>query len=625
MPEEVRCLKKLELDVRLGNSSLTFAPSDRHDATDADGNRDGFAARAVFISPSSGHVRVPAFFCRAGGEWHLLVRFAPEEPGEWRVRVEAADARGNAATSGWKAFRASPSRETGFLRTPRLAGVARDFPPDILVARRGSEYEPFFGVATARAWNAPATPDTPTEEWPGQVIDLERDLFAPMRQSGVNMLIYWFAPWETQLVHRGPGAEPWKRFDQERARRMDEVVRLAEAYSVKLVLNIWPHPALREGDRPWRQGVWNSGPAEWQNGFSAFGGGLSCSDFFKSDDGAEGRWRELWLHQRNLLRYIVARWGYSPAVGLWSTVCLPQGMTGWRDRRTFERWHGSVVRCLRHYDFVNRPLTLVSWREPIPWVGGEEEVDVAQFCVYPKWFYRPKRTMLDAEMRRWIVDRMYSSTLSARGGRPWKPVFCGEYALIERLRPEDTLSTHGRRYPEYMRLASWAALVGGAAILPAEWNDGARFGEHVGRDQRGRLLYDNFAELAGVRAFVKGNEGVPGDFPLNLARPKRPVDLPGLGETGPLALSLREGEHGILEMIAWVSGPARGQEGSEDRSLRLSGLVPSADYEGSFRSAPGGTVKSFRLSAGPAGVVLLLLPEFDHSLAFKLRYAGQPD
>ena len=404
---------------------------------------------------------------------------------------------------------------------------------------------------------------------------------------------------------------------------MDEVVALAETYGVKLCLTIWAHPALREGDRPWQHGLWDRGPPAWRNAFAAFDGGLPCAHFFRGHDKAEGTWRELWLHQRNLLRYIVARWGYSRAVGLWCTVCLPQGMTGWQDRETFDRWHDSVVRCLRRLDVVRRPLTAVSWRERRPWVGGEERVDVAQFCVYPQWFYNPRRTTLDAGMRAWIVDEMHLRTRAALDATSGRPVFCGEYALIERSRPSDTLTTHGRRYPHYLRLASWAALLAGAAILPAEWDDGARFAEHVGRDSQGTLLYDNFAELAAIAAFVRGSGATPGDFPLSLGRARAPVALPSIGAARPLALSLGATRRGLVEMIGWLPRPPGASTRAGEQRLRLARLVPEAVYEGSFRWIPGGRVEPLRLEADAHGAALLTLPDYGESLAFKLRLPRQ--
>ena len=276
-PPAVQCLEKLEFELPLPNGRFQVAPTDRHDATDADRDGQGFAAWAEFVGPDDQCQTVPAFFVEAEGRWRLMVRFAPERPGPWRVRWRVTNAGGATAASGWERFVATPSVRTGFLRTPETAGVLDEFSPQVLVVRKGGAYEPFFGIATARAWNAAATPDTPPSEWPDQLIDLERDLFAPMQRHGVNVLIYWFAPWDTQLVHCGSRAEPWTSYDQRRAANMDRVVELAEKYEVKLFLSIWNHPALRQGDRPWELGTYNRGPRAWRNGFAAFGGGLECA------------------------------------------------------------------------------------------------------------------------------------------------------------------------------------------------------------------------------------------------------------------------------------------------------------------------------------------------------------
>jgi len=94
LPDETNCLEPLELTIFPDPGRFRFNADDRHDATDADADGEGFAARALFESPSGKTVRVPAFFAQPDGTWRLLVRFAPEEPGGWSVHVEAADARG---------------------------------------------------------------------------------------------------------------------------------------------------------------------------------------------------------------------------------------------------------------------------------------------------------------------------------------------------------------------------------------------------------------------------------------------------------------------------------------------------------------------------------------------------
>ena len=214
---------------------------------------------------------------------------------------------------------------------------------------------------------------------------------------------------------------------------------------------------------------------------------------------------------------------------------------------------------------------------------------------------------------------MYSRTRDALIGRPLKPVFCGEYALIERKRPSDTLLSHGRRYPEFLRLVSWSALLAGASILPAEWNDGARFGEHVGRQADGQLLYDNFAELALIARFVHGDKGGAGDFPLDLRHAKEPITLPQVGGVAPLALSLHRNDGGTVEMIGWLPRALGEGAGTDVGTLSLPGLVRNSEYRGCFHRVPEGTLSPVRFVTDGCGQGLIDLPEYRHTVAFKLR------
>ena len=84
---------------------------------------------------------------------------------------------------------------------------------------------------------------------------------------------------------------------------IDSYLASAERLGMVLVYTVWHHDLLRGPEHQWGRGNWDL------NGFRKVT--PNAADFFAD--------AESWRWQENLYRYIIARWGYSPAI-MWMTV-----------------------------------------------------------------------------------------------------------------------------------------------------------------------------------------------------------------------------------------------------------------------------------------------------------------
>lgn len=212
---------------------------------------------------------------RGRAEWR--VRFTPSRLGRYQVRL-AARAGGASAASPWRSFTVTPSRDPGFVRVSR-----RD--PRYFAFDSG---KPFFPIGHDVPWGLPDA----------------RAYFPKMRAHGENATYFIMMPHDTAIEWRTLGS-----YDQERAARLDRVVEAARRNGVYLKLSFDVHGALRPS-ADWKDNPYNvarGGPCAGPN------------DFYTSE--------AAWRYYARRVRYIAARWGYSPNIMAWEPVAELDGGT----------------------------------------------------------------------------------------------------------------------------------------------------------------------------------------------------------------------------------------------------------------------------------------------------------
>ncbi|MCE5256692.1 MAG: DUF5060 domain-containing protein, partial [Spirochaetaceae bacterium] len=282
--------------------------------------------------------------------------------------------------------------------------------------------EPVFLSGASMAWTS--------RDW--------EEYLGELQKAGCNFNSFWFAPWETMLVHasnavqmqkinvarklkevnlqtheewnhtwagklqydtvllRDESYHPWSYYDQGRAQWMDRILDMHRSYGIYFSLCIWPHPALKTFDHEWiGQRHWRSLREQYKDIPFGEEAKTAATEGRKKVEGTEfetSHWEEertwngfaslpaeakrqgnellaqariasfldvgnsrFWGWQRNLYRYIVARWGWDPCLVFWGVVAEVEGvgtsMNYWTDKKDHtHRWLVEVMRALNSLD-----------------------------------------------------------------------------------------------------------------------------------------------------------------------------------------------------------------------------------------------------------------------------------
>jgi len=492
---------------------------------------------AVFTAPDGQDWTIPGFW---DGKDTWRVRFTPSAEGEWSYRLIVDDADGESKPFEGK-FTCTPSDQHGWLQVGDWVDPA--YSPRYLVHHDGT---PFYGIGHCNAFNVMSY---------GFDADKGFALFGTMAAHGENMLVYWSLYSNTFI------AGNYDRYSLPDLKILDMVVEDAASKGIFLVFTVWNHDLLRDETHPWPREEWNT-----LNGFRKLG---SLDEFFTDD--------EMWAWQENLYRYFIARWGYSPAIGMWLTVSEIEGTNAGPHTDT---WHQRVNDYFVEHDAYRHPTT-ASMAGDAWWPTGYAVMDVAQMHSYNSQ-NDPVGTgplLADWTQKMWEAEA--------------KPNFIGEFGT-----PDERL------HPELLHNGIWAGLAAGAAATPMEWNDGNAWG---------RMSDEMYAHMSHLATFVA-------DLPLAHLNPVQldvTTDDEELRAWG-LVSEEKEAAFFWMQDVAPGETPAlSGAEGRTNVSVVVEGLSlgiytvhPFDTWRGVYLDEHEATVENERTT--------IVLPDFEHDLAVKL-------
>lgn len=369
----------------------------------------------LFTGPGGLQMKVPGFW---DGETSWRVRFTPSQVGQWNYSLTVKDVRGMSLPYEGK-FTVTASDLHGWLQAGNWVNPA--YSGHYLVYQDGS---PFYGIGHCDAFSLAVD---------GFSIDTGVGLFDEMKKAGENYVVWW------PLYNNSPISSSYSDYSIGSLKMIDLLVADAQKKGIFLVFTIWDHPELRDNTHP---GSWGTG--NWsKNGFSQLG---DLQSFFTSP--------EAWAWQENFYRYIIARWGYSPAIGMWQTVSEINGTNAYGQT---DPWHKQVNDYFVANDPYRHPTTASKsgGGNDISWPEGHKVMDAPQVHIYDPLNNNPVGAA--------SVLAQWTSTMWNEASRPnW----VGEFGT-----PGDAY------YPELFHNSIWAALGAGAAMTPAEWNSGGNWGE----------------------------------------------------------------------------------------------------------------------------------------------------
>ncbi len=632
-PESATVFGLCELQVQFPDKLAAFnqVPTNQlHDAYDADRNGVFMDLSAEFSHETGRKMVVPGFAMRdrVDGLWSWRIRWSPDRPGDWRAKILF---RGRGAWSGdaieiTQDLPDTIRAEVGKGLAGPLVMPGKDQNQSYLrELRPDGSSKALWLFGACRAWVVDPKgqhPDWKPNEW----IDRDKELFPALRDGGFNLLNQWMAPWEYLLIHHDraefwqQGDGSWKRvalpnqvawssfqsIDQGRALAFDRLVTACEGETrddiVRLLLSPLPHQCFQTAAHPW--GVQESGfsPEDDRgrqsfdrlNGLSGFRPGMWVWDFFEADPRLPlADWRsQLFDHQANFFRYIIARWGYSSAIGSWVLIDELDGIgdemgvmkekTGWWRHPQCERWLGDMVRMFRDRlsrsdgckylgDPFRHPLHAATTSSGgqasrggnLDWPGGPKDsrIEVAGWHWYPDsageddtWF----------DFWLYVIDGI-ASYAGAPIDQPTRLI--SEFGAMDRYAPDNKPFP---LYPTLYHHALWAGVFTGLAGTPMDWDDGKEFGEIRWRKRPGIFSKDQYPidHTAQMRALQRFLKGLSPDRLNSTMRPDSKVKCVTSETTRAFALVL---DNASPSVFGWCFVADR-----KNASLSLSGLTPGS-------------------------------------------------
>ena len=437
---------------------------------------DDIKVDASFTSPSGKVTAVPGFYmCEysheldvvsASNNWSWHVRFTPTEVGDWQYQVSASTAKG-IVTSDTGRFTATQSDRHGFIRVdPRN--------PHYFVFDDGT---PYFPVGENVGWATGGDPLGSYAKW-----------LDGLATAKANFIRVWMAPWGFSIEWLDTGLGNYAR-RQQQAFQLDQVVDMLSEHDIYMMLSLINHGQFNESTNP-----------EWdQNPYNAANGG-PCEQPACFATNAEAL--RLWKQR---LRYIAARWGYSPNIMTWEWW-NEINWTALVDADILAPWIAESASYLKTLDPYNHLITHSGSPQRDVTIWGRDDMDFVQAHLYnmsdlPAAFH----DLIPA----WLAKY------------PNKPFLMGEFGSPMQIDTEGILLHQGL----------WAAPMNGAAGTGMTW------------------WWDSYVDplnlyyqFAGVAAFFAGEDLA--------SQPWQPSSASFSGDVGARLYGLQSDDHALLWAIS---------------------------------------------------------------------------
>jgi hypothetical protein len=287
---------------------------------------------AEVVTPSGQKLNLPAYYADGG---LFAVRARPEELGTYRFGAVSETTLGIRKTDLVVSL-VTPASVQNTERT-RLPSVVLD-PKDPRMFMR-SDGLPFTPVGANLAWTAAGAPDT---------LGYYQSAFPLFAKANLNWMRIWMAHWDGLDLDwlpasLGPSPKPGS-VDEGVAETWDKLVSLAQENGVYLQVVLQHHGQFSTtSNSNWDANPWNAANP---------GGFLKSPEDFFTDPNA----RVMSLIK---YRYIVARWGWSPAIMAWELFNEVHWTDAFRHGHEAEvaRWHSVVASYIRLVDVYGHLIT----------------------------------------------------------------------------------------------------------------------------------------------------------------------------------------------------------------------------------------------------------------------------
>ncbi len=309
----------------------------------------------VITSPSAKSLVLACFYVSGTSNASIWdARFAPQEMGTYSYHFRLSKLSATVATSAEKQFQVNSSAGNGIIHKNSNWTFTYD------------SGKPFRGIGENLGWEA--------RSYENQ--KYRYDYFLPkLAENGVNFFRTWSCSWNLPFEWKTVKDTKFytnsgKYFNPGAITRMDQLVDLADSLNMHMMLALVAHGSLITSSE-WNinnYNVANGGPAKTPTEFFTLA--TSKAKF------------------KNLLRYLVARWGYSPAIGVWEffneidNAVYNGGTTLVIPEAAITQWHTEMSTYLKSIDIYRHPIsTSVSHRD-IAGLNSVADMDFNQSHIY---------------------------------------------------------------------------------------------------------------------------------------------------------------------------------------------------------------------------------------------------
>ncbi len=424
-PTQVNQFEKLEIRFNLDTQYLNpFEPSE-------------VDASAEIIAPSGKFLTVPAFYTQdfdrildggiekfiAKGASYWAVRFTPVESGTYSFNLRVNDFSGENRSESLT-FESITSSSRGFVKVNMTN-------PHYFVFDNGEPYIPLgFNISWADNNNGSFYYD----------YFLQR-----LADAGGNWVRIWMTHYFQGLTIEWGDYHPSGLYNGlgfyslEVAERLDRIVEQAKKSGIYIQLVLQHHSAFET--LKWSS--WDDNPYNIKNG-----GMLNNSmEFFTNAEANK--------FFDNRLRYIIARWGYSPHILAWELWNEVDAIIGYYDNNNIENvklWHQDKIKKIKNLD-VHQHLVTTSFSLPYFLDRNQfwnmEGIDYTQYHAYLGPVFGIEYPMVES-----------ARTLSQFN----KPTFAGEFGI-------DWLGAFNKDDPQGINIHNgiWSSLLSGNAGSGMSW------------------------------------------------------------------------------------------------------------------------------------------------------------
>lgn len=305
------------------------------------------------LAPSGKKLVLPCYYesGKSGAVSSWKARFAAREKGKYRYSFLLKQRGGQPMSSSEQSFSARPSRKDGILH----AG-------DNWVFRFDSG-KPFRGIGENICWESRASDDSKYFSEMHQESKYNYEEMLPMlKANGGNYFRTWICSWNLPIDwrsgfnnHRYTASTEY--YNPSALAKMDRMVDLCDSLELYVMLTMGP-------------GAYHTRDA---------GAASSAADFFVNPAARE--------KYRNRLRYIVARWGYSSAIGAWEFFNEVDNVQFGNKEKPIPaadivQWHNEMSQYLKSVDPYQHLVTTSISHRDLEGMNSLPDIDFNQRHMY---------------------------------------------------------------------------------------------------------------------------------------------------------------------------------------------------------------------------------------------------